>query len=272
MTNFNERTNTLLYKNIPLTLYSRKGWCWLCVRGELETGTDWYILTQSSSDHSSTSFSSWLGLLNHRSLRAEALCLPLALTSTSCPQLTPTATDSSRLCPGYIFVWCPPASAVLPLIYTGASLDWRLGRGSICYNRRCPRRHNKQTNDNKQKRSWVVKLKPDLKQGPLSCFFFKCSDTIGNKICVDQFYMCMKINIFLFFFLLDFRDAIVTSVVNCCTSFLAGFAVFSVLGYMAHVQQKDVGDVSRDGKTLIFLAIFTACLVPSARLSKSNDW
>ena len=46
MTNFNERTNTLLYKNISLTLYSRNGWCWLCVRGELETGTDCYILTQ----------------------------------------------------------------------------------------------------------------------------------------------------------------------------------------------------------------------------------
>ena len=61
MTNFNERTNTLLYKNISLTLYSREGWCWLCVRGELETGTDCYILTQSSSDHSSTSFASWLG-------------------------------------------------------------------------------------------------------------------------------------------------------------------------------------------------------------------
>ena len=58
----NERTNTLLYKNIPLTLYSRKGWYWLCVRGELETETDCYILTQSSSrNHSSTSFSSWLG-------------------------------------------------------------------------------------------------------------------------------------------------------------------------------------------------------------------
>ena len=26
MTNFNERTNTLLHKNISLTLYSRKGW------------------------------------------------------------------------------------------------------------------------------------------------------------------------------------------------------------------------------------------------------
>ena len=67
MTNFNERTNTLLYKNISLTLYSRKGWCWLCVRGELETGTDSYILTPSSSDHSSTSFSSWLWLLNRGS-------------------------------------------------------------------------------------------------------------------------------------------------------------------------------------------------------------
>ena len=63
----------------------------------------------------------------------KALCLPLALTSAFCPQLTPTPTDSSRLCPGYIFVWRPPASAVLPLIYTGASLDWWLCRGSICY-------------------------------------------------------------------------------------------------------------------------------------------
>ena len=60
MTNFNERTNALLYKNIYLTLYSQKGWCWLRVRGELETGTDYYILTQSSTDHSSTSFAFWL--------------------------------------------------------------------------------------------------------------------------------------------------------------------------------------------------------------------
>ena len=54
---FNERTNTLLYKNIPLPLYSRKGWCWLCVRGELE----WGQTASSSSDHSSTSFAFWLG-------------------------------------------------------------------------------------------------------------------------------------------------------------------------------------------------------------------
>ena len=41
MTNFNERTNTFLYKNIPLTLYTRKDWCWLYVSGELETATYW---------------------------------------------------------------------------------------------------------------------------------------------------------------------------------------------------------------------------------------
>ena len=129
---FNERTNTLLYKSISLTLYSRKGWCWLCVKGELETGTDCYILTPSSSDHSSTSFSSWLGLLNRGShWGPKALCLALALTSASCPHLTPT--DSSRLCPGYIFFWRPPAPAVLSFIYTCAFLGWRLGRGSICY-------------------------------------------------------------------------------------------------------------------------------------------
>ena len=42
MTNFNERTNTLLYKNISLTLYSRKGNCFL-------TSTDCYFDASSSS-------------------------------------------------------------------------------------------------------------------------------------------------------------------------------------------------------------------------------
>ena len=61
MTNLNERTNTLLYKKIYLSHFIRKCLCFFCVRGELETGTDCYILTQSFSDHSSTSSSFWLG-------------------------------------------------------------------------------------------------------------------------------------------------------------------------------------------------------------------
>ena len=45
MTNFNEWMNTLLYKNISLTLYSWKGWCLLCVRDEWRQGQT-AILTQ----------------------------------------------------------------------------------------------------------------------------------------------------------------------------------------------------------------------------------
>ena len=52
--------HTSLEKYTSHTLFSKglqKGWCWSCVRSELETGTDCYILTSSSSDHSYTTFS-----------------------------------------------------------------------------------------------------------------------------------------------------------------------------------------------------------------------
>ena len=76
-------------------------------------------------------------LLSHLGGVAQPLCLkpkpsvwspsPLSEAgSHSTGILSPT--DSSRLCPGYILF----AVHLLPLIYTGASLDWRLGRGSIC--------------------------------------------------------------------------------------------------------------------------------------------
>ena len=55
----NERTRLIM--KIYHSHIIRKGWCWLCVRGELKTGTDCYILTLSSSDYSSTSFAFWLG-------------------------------------------------------------------------------------------------------------------------------------------------------------------------------------------------------------------
>ena len=57
--------------------------------------------------------------------------------------LSPTDSNSNwnwlkpSVAPGYIIVSCPPASAVSPLIYTGASLYWRLGRGSIYNNISC---------------------------------------------------------------------------------------------------------------------------------------
>ena len=131
MYEFNERTNTLLYKNIPPILYSK---------GLLNCGSQ-----RVASPQSASWFSRW-----H---------LVSQLTRTT----TGTATDLPKpsVAPGYIIVWRPPTScgrshlpnstastgqsdipmsstgctcfAVLPLIYTGAPLDWRLGRGSICY-------------------------------------------------------------------------------------------------------------------------------------------
>ena len=130
----NERTHCFI--EISLTLYSRKGWCWLCVRGELDTGTDSYILTPSSSDHSSTSSSSfWVAqpwvtegpkpsvcrslLIRH--LVTKGLQLQLELTQAVCSTWLYNCLMST----------CLRCSS---LIYTGASLDWRLGRGSI-YNK-----------------------------------------------------------------------------------------------------------------------------------------
>ena len=87
----------------------------------------------SSPDPSRTSISSWLALLNHGLQRAQR---PLSAAGSLFGILLPT--DFNLLepprAPSYIIVDRPPASVVLPLIYTGVSLDWRLGRWSIGYN------------------------------------------------------------------------------------------------------------------------------------------
>ncbi|XP_071981517.1 sodium- and chloride-dependent neutral and basic amino acid transporter B(0+)-like [Engystomops pustulosus] len=49
-------------------------------------------------------------------------------------------------------------------------------------------------------------------------------------------------------------DAIVVSVINCLTSILAGFAIFSILGHMALVSGKKVSEVVTEGFGLAFIA------------------
>ena len=88
MTTFNVWTNTLHYKNISLTLYSWKGWCFLCVRDELETGTDCYFDPSSSSPIAALLSHLGWGCSTMGHWGPKALCLPLALTLASCPQLT----------------------------------------------------------------------------------------------------------------------------------------------------------------------------------------
>ena len=108
MTNLNEWTNTLLHKNITLTLYFWRGWSWLCVRIELETGTDCNILTQSSSDHSSTSFAFWLSC----STAGHWGCKPSVWSwlSLCWHPIYNCNSPKPSVARGYIIVSCPPVS------------------------------------------------------------------------------------------------------------------------------------------------------------------
>lgn len=47
--------------------------------------------------------------------------------------------------------------------------------------------------------------------------------------------------------LLSPRDALLTSTINCVTSFVSGFAIFSILGYMAHEHKVNIEDVATEG-------------------------
>jgi SNF family Na+-dependent transporter len=46
-----------------------------------------------------------------------------------------------------------------------------------------------------------------------------------------------------------YRDSLLVSLINCATSVLAGFAVFSLLGFMATTLNKEVGEVVESGRS-----------------------
>jgi len=51
-----------------------------------------------------------------------------------------------------------------------------------------------------------------------------------------------------------YRDSIIMCFINGSTSILAGFAIFSILGYMSVVSQKDISEIVKPGVGLAFLA------------------
>ncbi|XP_050074035.1 sodium-dependent dopamine transporter isoform X2 [Anopheles maculipalpis] len=50
-----------------------------------------------------------------------------------------------------------------------------------------------------------------------------------------------------------YKDALLTSLINSATSFVAGFVIFSVLGYMAHASGQSIKDVATEGPGLVFV-------------------
>jgi neurotransmitter:Na+ symporter, NSS family len=56
------------------------------------------------------------------------------------------------------------------------------------------------------------------------------------------------------------NSALIVGLANCGTSFFAGFAVFSMLGYLAQIQGLPVPDVTASGTGLAFVAYPTAIL------------
>lgn len=69
-------------------------------------------------------------------------------------------------------------------------------------------------------------------------------------------------------FICYFRDALLTSVINSATSFVAGFVIFSVLGYMAHASGREVQDVATEGPGLVFI-VYPAAI---ATMPGSTFW
>ncbi|VDM81573.1 unnamed protein product [Strongylus vulgaris] len=51
----------------------------------------------------------------------------------------------------------------------------------------------------------------------------------------------------------NFSDALITSAINCGTSFLSGFVIFSVLGYMSCKSGKPIDAVAQEGPGLVFV-------------------
>ena len=57
-----------------------------------------------------------------------------------------------------------------------------------------------------------------------------------------------------FWFLLHFRDTLIVCFGNCLTSVFAGFAIFSILGFLAKELGVKVEDVVQGGTGLAFIA------------------
>ncbi|XP_076458163.1 sodium- and chloride-dependent glycine transporter 1-like [Babylonia areolata] len=78
-----------------------------------------------------------------------------------------------------------------------------------------------------------------------SQIFFSLSTSTGSLTAMAS-YTKFKNN--------SLRDSIIIPIINCLTSFYAGFAIFSILGFMAYSKGVEVSDVTTSGTGLVFKA------------------
>lgn len=69
---------------------------------------------------------------------------------------------------------------------------------------------------------------------------------LHNYLCLPAFLgNCTCTNIVYFF---SPRDSLIVALTNSFTSILAGFVIFSAIGYMAHIHNLPVDNIATDGK------------------------
>lgn len=69
--------------------------------------------------------------------------------------------------------------------------------------------------------------------------------------------------------IVNFRDALVTSLINCFTSFFSGFVIFSTLGYMSELTNKPVSEVVGEGESSLIFVVYPQAI---ATMSYSSVW
>lgn len=81
--------------------------------------------------------------------------------------------------------------------------------------------------------------------------FYTCFANILCKLSGNYFIVTVMTSLVVteFSFYLQFRDGIIMCFINGGTSILAGFVVFSILGYMSVIAQKDIAEIVKPGES-----------------------
>lgn len=120
----------------------------------------------------------------------------------------------------------------------------RWGNTGVLFGSYCPRSLDKSRKlQHVQYRFLQVSVFFVLKCLRLSTIYFKVVLKTGHL----QIQSGAALLQYLIAFSQSFRHTLILAGVNCGTSFLSGFAVFSVLGFMAHEQNVDIHQVAESG-------------------------